>query len=339
MIRAALAGVGKMGISHCSILNAHRDVDLVAVCDTSRFILNAGARFTRFRGYTDFQEMLNQCDLDCVVVATPTRSHVDMVCFALERGVAVYVEKPFCLHVEEGKKMAALAERKQLANQVGYHNRFIGSFREAKRLVDGNVIGDVYHVLGESYGPVVLRTKGRTWRAAKSEGGGCLYDYASHVVNLIQFLVGSPKAVAGTVLRSIYSEHVDDAVYSTLLFEDGVSGQLSVNWSDETYRKMSTQITILGKRGKIIVDAQECRVYLREKNEGEGLTKGWNVRYLTELTERVDFYLRGEEYSAQIDYFVNCVKEKRFENINSFSSALQTDIVVEMLRTDALSRS
>ncbi len=337
MIRAALAGVGKMGISHCSILNAHRDVDLVAVCDASRFILNAGAKFTRFEAYTDFQEMLKQRKPDCVIVATPTRSHVDMVCQALDGGAAVYVEKPFCLHVEEGKKMAALAERTRLANQVGYHNRFIGSFREAKRLLDRNIIGNAYHVFGESHGPVVLRTKGRTWRAAKSEGGGCLYDYASHVVNLIQFLVGSPNGVAGTVLKSVYSEQVDDAVYSTLLFDDGMSGQLSVNWSDETYRKMSTQITVLGKKGKIVVDAQECRTYLREANEAEGLTKGWNVRYLTELTEPVDFYLRGEEYSAQIDYFIKCVEEKRFDNVNSFSSALQTDIVVGMLRKDALS--
>jgi hypothetical protein len=53
----------------------------------------------------------------------------------------------------------------------------------------------------------------------------------------------------------------------------------------------------------------------------------------------VDFFLRGEEYSAQLDYFVDCVKQKRLENVNSFSSALQTDVVIEMLRSDAASRS
>lgn len=338
MIRVGIAGLGKMGMSHCSILSAHPDVDLVAVCDSSRFILSAGEKFTPFRTFTNYRKMIDKCELDSVIVATPTKLHADMVCFAFERGLAVYVEKPFCLHIDEGKRMVSLAGEKGLANQVGYHNRFIGSFREAKRLLERQVIGETYHVLGEAYGPVVLRTKGRTWRSAKSEGGGCLYDYASHVINLVQFLVGNPTAVSGTVLKNIYSEHVDDAVYSTLVFSPTMTGQLSVNWSDEAYRKMSTQVSIFGKKGKIIVDAQECRIYLREPCEAEGLQKGWNIRYLTELTEPVNFYLRGEEYSSQIDYFVDCVKQKRSENINSFSSALETDVIVDMLRKDASSR-
>ncbi len=338
MIRVGIAGLGKMGMSHCSILSAHPDVDLVSVCDSSRFILSAGEKFTPFRTFTNFRKMIDESELDCVVIATPTKLHAEMVCLASEKGLAVYVEKPFCLHIDEGKKMVSLAAQKGLANQVGYHNRFIGSFREAKRLLDRQVIGETYHVLGEAYGPVVLRTKGRTWRSAKSEGGGCLYDYASHVINLIQFLVGTPSAVSGTILKNIYSEHVDDAVYSTLVFNSLMTGQLSVNWSDETYRKMSTQVTILGKKGKIVVDAQECRIYLREACEDEELQRGWNIRYLTELTDPVNFYLRGEEYSAQVDYFVSRVKEQRAENVNSFSSALETDMVIDMLRKDAYSR-
>lgn len=336
MIRTALAGLGKMGISHCSILNAHPNVELVAVCDTSKLLLNAGGKFTSFRRYTDFQKMIEECELDCVVVATPTKLHANMISSVLNQGTAVYVEKPFCLNLDEGMEMVSLAEKKQLPNQVGYHNRFIGTFIEAKRLLDQGVLGDIYHVSGEAYGPVVLHPKGGTWRSAKSEGGGCLYDYASHVVNLIQLFVGSPVSVAGTVLKSIYSKQVDDAVYATLLFDGDLTGQLAVNWSDESYRKMSTQLTMLGKKGKIIVDAQECRIFMREEAAGEGLNQGWNVRYVTELTKPVGFYLRGEEYSAQIDYFIQCVEDNRLDNINSFSSALQTDIVVDMLRKDAL---
>jgi hypothetical protein len=46
--------------------------------------------------------------------------------------------------------------------------------------------------------------------------------------------------------------------------------------------------------------------------------------------------VRGEEYSAQLDYFVRCVEEKRAaDNVNSFASALTTDKVIEMLLADA----
>ena len=68
---------------------------------------------------------------------------------------------------------------------------------------------------------------------------------------------------------------------------------------------MSTKITLWGTAGRIVVDRQECQVYLRENAAiPEGYGPGWNVKYTTELTEPVWFYVRGEEYSAELDYFV-----------------------------------
>jgi hypothetical protein len=118
--------------------------------------------------------------------------------------------------------------------------------------------------------------------------------------------------------------------------ENGLSGLLLVNWSDETYRKMSTSITIWGKKGKMIADAQELKIYLNYDNREEDLKKGWNIKYITSLTEPVQFYLRGEEYSSQIDYFISCIKDKKTDNINSFESAMQTDIVIDLLIKNAV---
>lgn len=339
MIRAGLIGLGKMGISHCSIINAQHDADLVAVCDSSKFVLSAIGKYTDFQCYTDYRKMIDKSNLDCLIIATPTKLHPDMAQYAMEQNIHVFVEKPLSLTTEDGRMMVAAADAGKLVNQVGFHNRFIGSFQETKRLLEQDVIGDIYHILGEAYGPVVLKQKGGTWRSDSSEGGGCLYDYASHVVNMVNYLAGPPNDVAGTVLKKIYSKGVDDAVYATLLYNNGRSGQLSINWSDESYRKMSTQITILGDRGKIIADAQECRIYLRDKDGWEGMTNGWNMRYITDLTKPVEFNLRGEEYSAQIDYFIECIKNNKTDNVNSFASALETDIVLEKLKNDAGTRS
>jgi hypothetical protein len=126
-------------------------------------------------------------------------------------------------------------------------------------------------------------------------------------------------------------------VFSTLYFEGGKSAQLSVNWSDESYRKMSNKVTIWGKNGRIYADRQEIQVYLRDASAApEGYINGWNVRYTTDLTEPVGFYLRGEEYSAQLDYFVRCIEENRGgDNVNSFEAAMQTDRVMSMLIADA----
>ena len=70
-----------------------------------------------------------------------------------------------------------------------------------------NVIGDIYHISGESYGPVVTSKQFSTWRSKPSEGGGCLYDYASHVLNLMEYFTGPTNEVSGTVLKKIKSNY------------------------------------------------------------------------------------------------------------------------------------
>jgi predicted dehydrogenase len=335
MIRMGIIGLGKMGISHHAIINMHPDVKLAAVCDASAYILDVLNKYTGVTCFNDYRKMIDKSALDSMIVATPSRSHGEIVQYALERNLHVFVEKPFSINVEEGRKLAELAEKKNLVNQVGYHFRFIGTFREAKRLLDLGTIGDIYNFRVEAYGPVVLRPQGFTWRSNRSEGGGCLYDYASHAIDLVNYLIGPPSGVGGTVLNKIYSKDVEDEVYATLYYPDGKNGHLAVNWSDETYRKMSTRISIWGNNGKIVADRQEYQVYLRETKNRVGLTKGWNVRNTTGLTEPVWFFLRGEEYSAQLDHFVQCIKNSKTENISSFKSALETDIVIDMLLKDA----
>jgi predicted dehydrogenase len=146
------------------------------------------------------------------------------------------------------------------------------------------------------------------------------------------------------VLGKIFSADTEDEVYATLRYPAGVSAQLSVNWSDESFRKMTTRVTIWGTKGRISVDRQECQVYLRDTaTPPEGYEHGWNIRYTTDLTPPVWFYVRGEEYSAELDYFVRSVKgalgDGESPGLNSFGSAAVTDQVIEMLIADATSPS
>lgn len=335
MLKGAIIGLGKMGLSHAAIVGANPAVDLVAVCDTSSLVLDAVKKFSSLRTYTDFRKMIDELPLDFVIVATPTKFHYQMVKYALDKSLHVFCEKPFSLNASEGQELMRIAVEKMLVNQVGFHNHFIGTFRELKRLLDLNVIGELVHFTGEAYGPVITKEKGETWRSDPDEGGGCLNDYASHVINLIQEIIGRPAEIHGTFLKSIYSNDVEDAVYSLLKLQNGLTGVLMVNWSDETYRKMSTSLTVLGKNGKIICDATEVKIYLKEAFKAEKLDKGWTVKYITDLAIPVSYYLRGEEYSAQLDYFINCILEKKQAHYNSFEQALYTDKVIEMIINDA----
>ncbi len=335
-LRAGIIGLGKMGLSHAAIVGAQPQVDLVAICDTSAIVTNAFKKYGRATIYGDYRKMLKHENLDFIVVATPTKMHYDMVKAALEHGVHVFCEKPFSLHSAEGRELVELAESKGLVNQLGYHNHFIGTFREMKRLLKAGVIGELVHFSGEAYGPVVTKEKGGTWRSKSSEGGGCLFDYASHVLNLLQEVVGRPVKINGSFLKRIYSKGVEDAVYSLLTLESGLTGTLLVNWSDETYRKMSTTLTVQGKKGKIICDATEIKIYLKEADAAERLDSGWTIKWITDLAIPVGYYLRGEEYSAQIEYFVDNVRRRQPGTINTFEQGLYTDKVIEMIMAHAV---
>ena len=336
MVRIGLIGLGKMGISHFAIANAHPKAQVTAICDSSSYVVDVLGKYTGVRGFTDYRAMIDQAGLDAVIIASPSKFHAAMVRHALEAGLHVFAEKPFCLDADEGFTLAELAKSKHLVNQVGYHCRFVASFQRAKALVDSGVIGEVHHISSETYGPVVLRPTGSTWRVSKSEGGGCLYDYASHAINLATFIGGMPDSVAGTVLGKVFSADVEDEVYTTFHYADGRTGQVRANWSDDSYRKMFNRITVWGKNGKVIADRQECQLYLRKRVEGfEDLPEGWTIQYTTELTGPVWYYLRGEEYSAQMDHFISQVETRGGGNISSFVSAVETDQIIEMLRRDA----
>ena len=65
-----------------------------------------------------------------------------------------------------------------------------------------------------------------------------------------------------------------------------------------------------------------------------GLEKGWNFRYITDVTDPVAFNLRGEEYTAETEDFIEAIRAGRTEGRNSFESALNTDRIIAAMTAD-----
>ena len=93
MIKGAIIGLGKMGLSHAAIVGAHPGVEFVAVCDTSSLILDGFKKFSRVKTYSDYRKMIDETTPEFVVVATPTKFHYNMVKYAIEKGLHVFCEK------------------------------------------------------------------------------------------------------------------------------------------------------------------------------------------------------------------------------------------------------
>lgn len=336
MIKLALVGAGKMGLSHLAVARMHPDVKVVAVCDTSKFVLGVLRRYSDVDTFRDVEQMLDEVAPDALIIATPSATHRSQIEQAIDRGTHIFCEKPLTLRADESLRLAALAQESDVVSQVGYHHRFIGAFREVHRLLSREAIGIVVHGLAEAYGPVVLNRGGRTWRSQQSDGGGCLYDYAAHAINLLNWYLGPVAFARGSVLGRVFSEGVEDVVHTTLHFQRGATAQVLANWSDGSQRRMGTRVTIWGTHGRIEADRQECRVHLSQgASIPPGYREGWNVRYTTDLTQPVWFYLRGEEYSAQIAGFVERVGSCEIHGLNSFDEAAETDRAIEMILDDA----
>ena len=104
MVKVALIGAGKMGLSHLSILGAHPGVDVVGVCDTSKMLTDFLSKHGKFNCFTDYQKMADEVKPDAVVVAVPTKFHYPVIKALLERKISVFAEKPFCLNSEQGQE-------------------------------------------------------------------------------------------------------------------------------------------------------------------------------------------------------------------------------------------
>jgi len=95
---------------------------------------------------------------------------------------------------------------------------------------------------------------------------------------------------------------------------------------------------IFGRKGKIIADLHAYKVFFRNKPEFDGFTQGWNQHYITDFVQPVRFYVRGFEFTRQLDYFIESIINKTPCQVCSFTDGLKTDMMIERIVEDAAKR-
>lgn len=342
MLRAGIIGAGRMGVTHFSLLGSHPQVEVAAVADDSSIVTGSLSRYRPdIRLYGDYRKMLSEEKLDLALICTPPSLHAEMIEACLDRDVSVFVEKPFTLTLSQSHAVLAKARAKgalgRLALQVGYVNRFNDVFMKARRLLAEGLIGKPLSFRSEMYGRTVVQKEkegGSGWRSRRENGGGCLYEFGSHAIDLAIYLMGKPERVMGTHLSSLYSAHAEDVVRSTFLYPGGMVGGLYVNWSDESCRKPTNKIEVLGEEGKLLADQHELKIYL--KKEKGPYRQGWNTLYITDLFTSVPFYVRGNEFTRQIYHLVDAALAPGRQNLSGFAEAAETQEVMDWIFADSL---
>jgi len=332
-VRVGVIGMGRMGLTHFSIINTHPAVELTAVADTSTVMLSMMKKMLPdVKQFTDFNDLLKSGLVDAVIVCTPSSLHYPVCKLACENGISVFCEKPFTTDPKLAEDLANMFEAKGLVNQVGYVYRFDPVFNRVKELINANVIGDICHVNAQFLSATLTKMQPeKGWRSKRENGGGATYEMGSHVIDLMEFLFGKPVKVIGSLLNKVYSENVEDICEAQIKYANGTTANIHVNWSDYTFRKPMLKLDIHGKKGKVLADLYGYKVFLREENKEYSIPEGWTTVPMNMIPDPTPFYVRGTSFTNQLYAFANAVKDSRVTTGCSFRAATDTQRVIHTI--------
>ncbi|MCK9618076.1 MAG: Gfo/Idh/MocA family oxidoreductase [Lentimicrobiaceae bacterium] len=337
-IRIGIIGFGRMGITHYSIINTHPDIQIVAVADTSKTILNILKKLNKeLNVFTDYKELIDVTQPDAIIISTPPNLHYPIIKYAYEKKIHIFCEKPFTANLKQADELTNIFSNSNLVNQIGFAARYGDVLNKAKELIDNKVIGDIIRFKGEMFScAIIKKTNGTNWRDQEENGGGVVYEMGTHMVDLINYFFGEPDKVAGTVRSKVFSKNVDDIVSTTFIYKNGLTGTMYINWSDESYRKSSVSIEVFGSKGKIIADFYGYKLFLSKGNNELNLRKGWNTFHFTDVYKPVPFYVRGNEFSRQLYDFVGLISGSHKTNLCDFAEAYKTERIIDLIFKDSL---
>lgn len=296
-LRIGLAGLGSMGRNHLRILAARPDVCLVAVADPVPSALDAAVAQTGAQGFAEPLAMLAEAELDAVVIAAPTTAHMPLALAAIERRIAVLVEKPLAATVDEGLRILRAARTVGVPVQVGHVERFNPAVLELGRLLhEARWLSTVYAISSRRAGPFPERIR----------DVGVTVDLATHDVDILSWVAGErPTRVYAETAQRIHAEH-EDLLFGLLHFPSGTVAHLDVDWLTPAKRR---QLVVVGEEGMFELD------YLTQRLT---FTKNADVAHPTLIGgyapsfegDSVDVPVaRHEPLAAELDAFLRVVRE------------------------------
>jgi len=143
-VRVGVIGCGNQGSNHIRCLSKIADAKIAYVADIDSARLEKAASASGdAKRVADFRRVLDDKSVDAVTIATPDHWHVPVALLALDAGKHVYVEKPCSHNLREGQMLVAAAKKHDRVVAHGTQSRSSPSIREAMKLLDDGLIGDV----------------------------------------------------------------------------------------------------------------------------------------------------------------------------------------------------
>lgn len=202
-IRAAIVGCGRISDLHQLGYRNCEDAKIIAVCDTNKARAKKKAQeWGVARVYTDYQQVLDDPEVDLVELLTPHHLHCSMTVQAARAGKHISVQKPMALSAAEADQMIAAANQAGVLLRVYETFVYYAPAVRAKAMLEAGEIGEVravrMHVstgTGDTAWEVPLSAW--LWRFNEKQcgGGPLVFDHGYHLFSLGHYLGGPVEKV------------------------------------------------------------------------------------------------------------------------------------------------
>ena len=225
----AVVGLG-MGGHHCKAVTAAKGARLAAVCDIDSTRRNAFTKQYGCKGYAKWSDLLKDKEIDVVCIAVESGKHADFGIEAARAGKHIVMEKPVDITPERVKKFRDVVNKTGVKCGCIFQSRLDNCNILLKKAIEKGKLGKLIGVHGclpwwraQSYYSGPHGTWKGTW---KLDGGGSLMNQGIHTVDLLQWLGGPVKSVAGFYGVFNHKIEAEDQTVAILRYENGALGTL-----------------------------------------------------------------------------------------------------------------
>lgn len=262
--RLGFAGVGWIGLKRLQAVAAANVADIVSIMDLSadcaaRAVASLQGRVPQesIRAASSFDELLDE-DLDGVVIATPSGLHAQQTIAALQRGRAVFCQKPLARSAVETAQTIATAHTHDRLLAVDFCYRMVAGVPQLLQLARSGAIGEIFAadlVFHNAYGP----DKPWFYDLAQS-GGGCVMDLGIHLIDLLLLVLDyTPVAAvrsrlyAGGKLLAKPADLLEDHALAEVEFVTGATARIACSWRLSAGRDAVIGACFYGTRGSLML--------------------------------------------------------------------------------------
>src|SRR5215471_11394687 len=293
MLRVAVIGTGFIGSVHAKNLARHPGAELVAVSDANLEFAKKVAAVTGATVAGNVAEIFNNKDIQAVLIATPTDTHVDYLKRAASAGKAIYCEKPIGLDYNEAEEAVRAVRAAGVPVMLGFNRRFDASHAALKEAVDRGEVGKIEIVQLTSRGP-----KPPPISYVKVSGGQ-LRDQTIHFFDLLRWLTNDEPVEVYAIGAELVDPAIGEAgdVDTSIVSIRMASGALcQIDSSRRAAYGYDERLEIFGSDGMAESTRQSLRglaLYKGCRILRDGLHPGWFERIEQSYYHAIDAFLKS----------------------------------------------